>query len=471
MQTYNEPIEDVKRFEQMENGDSEYYFDVESIENIFDFYAENDQIDKAERVLKFGCKLHPNSIPLLLKKTFILIEKDEDEKAIKILEKLLKFENNNIDLFFYLGWAYFKIGKNQKALSYFRKALIYAYEDEKEEITLDIAFMLNHLEQYFYAIEILEEAYEKYPKNDDFLFELAYAYDKEDMTEKSFSLYRKLLKNDPFCENAWNNIGILHFKKNKFKKALKCYNYALAIDSSNAEAWFNKGNALMNLGEARKAFDCYIEYISYGNFDAIAFYYIADCLEQMGLDDLATRFFDLTVKTNPANINAWEDYIIYLMDKKLVKKALEKTAEALLVTGLFPDFIYLRARVYILANNYESALHWLAKCVNIDPENVRNVAEWYQVKKELCPNKDSLSLLNEWYKKYPGSSALKYASAAIAILELKNFKLAGIYLEEALFKASEYFEDFLDCFSIPDEYIFENPILVPIIEKYIEFET
>lgn len=470
MQIYNESTEEVKRFELMENGNSECYFDVESIENIFDFYAENDQIDKAERVLKFGCKLHPDSIPLLLKKTFILIEKDEDEKAIKILEELLKFENSNIDLYYYLGWAYFKIDNDKKALSYFKKALNLVYEDEKEDLTLDIAFALNHIKQYFYAIDMLEEACIKYPENEDILFELAYAYDKVDMTEESFSIYCKLLKKDPFSENAWNNIGILHFKNNRFKKALKCYNFALAIDSSNAEAWFNKGNALVNLNEFEKALDCYIEYVSYGYEDPMAYQYIADCLDEMGLYNLSMRFYELTVIIEPDNLMAWLNYISLLIEQKEVKKALEKTAEALLTSGLFPEFIYLRAKAYILSNNYESALHLFAKCVEIEPENVRNIAEWFQVKKEICPNQNPMSFLDEWYKRFPANPALKYASAAIAIHENKDFKMAAYYLEEALLKAPESFEDFVDYFLIPDEYVFENEILNPIIEKYIEFE-
>lgn len=470
MQAYNEPIEDVKRFEQMVNGQTEYYFDVESIENIFDYYAENDDIEKAERVLNLGCKLHPNSIPLLLKKTFIFMEKDEDEKAIHLLEGILKLENTNIDLYFYLGWAYFKIEKDEKAIEYFKQGLALSYEDEEEELTLDIAFTLNQMEHYKYAIEILEERYEKFPDNEDILFELAYAYDKLNLLEKSHTAYRKILDINPFSENSWNNLGILYFKNNEFDRAIKAYDYALAINPSNAEALFNKANSLINMGEVLKAFDCYIDYVSYGYDDVMAYHYIADCLEQMKLYDLSMRFFDLTVKTKPDYLPAWLDYISILIDNNEGKKALEKTSEALLSTGLFPEFIYLRARAYILAKDYKSALVWIGRCVELEPENIRNIAEWLQVKKELQPQKKSLTFLNEWYELFPDSAALKYASAAIAMLELKNFKLAGKYLEEALIKSPDIFEDFVDYFSIPEEYIFENKILNKIILKYIEFE-
>jgi tetratricopeptide (TPR) repeat protein len=470
-QINNEVKEEVKRFEQMENGNANCYFDVESIENIFDFYADNYQFDKAERVLNLGSKLHPNSIPLLLKKTVILHEKGEGDMAIQLLEKLLKFEENDPELYFYLGWSHLKMGNLNEAISCYNNALDFAFEEE-EYLLYEIAFSFNQMEQYEIVINILEGAILKFPKNEDIKFELAYAYDKVNMLDKSFDLYNQMINVDPFSESTWNNLGILYYKNNDIPNAIQCYDYALSINPGNDEALFNKANALVNTGELRKAFDCYIDYISYGNEDdPMAYHYIADCLVQMDLYEPALRFFELSVKIESCYIPAWIDYITLLICHKEQKKALQKTTQALLATQWFPEFLFLRAKAYLISNNYAEALKWMEKCLDNDPYDLRNISEWLILKIMLEPNKDGFTILYEKYKDSPPDvSSLNYASAAIAFTEFKDFNLAAAYLDAALEEAPENFDYFLDAFGIPEKVLLENDIINKVIGKYYQYE-
>jgi len=465
MEENDEYTEDVKRFEQMDYGKKECYFDVESIENIFDFYAENDQFDKAELALKLGCKLHPNSLPLLFKKTLIMMEKGDENNAIKLLEELLKFEDSNPELYFYLGWLNLKTNNLQNALSYFNEALKIAFYDE-EELLVEIVYALNQMEFFDIAIKILETAKVKYPDNEGVMFELAYAYANIDMTEKSLLIYYKMLEKDPFSEDVWNNLGILFYKNDDFKHALECYDYVIAINPKNGEVMFNKGNALLSIGKAPEALDCYIDYFSYGNYDTTVYHYIAECLEQMKLYDLSYRFYEQSVSIEPSFLPSWISYILLLINNKDEKKALKKTTEALLVTEWFPEFIYLRAKAFMISNNYEQALYWMEKCLENEPNFLRNVAEWIMLKKKLCPYINSIEILKEKYKNCPESYALNYACAAIAVIEMNDFNLAGKFLDVALSKAPEEFDKFFAFFEIPENVIFDNTDLFKIIKKY-----
>ena len=466
---HNEVNEDVARFEKMESGNTEYYFDVEDIENIFDFYTVNGQLENAERVLQLGLKLHPASISLLERKTYIFLEKGEEENAIPLMEELLKFEESDPCLYFNLGLSYLKTGKPNKSLSYYKKALANAY-DEEEEIILDIANSLNQYEQYNEAIDFLEEGCEKYPKNEDLLFELAYAYDKKEMIDKSISIYIYLLEINPFVENAWYNLGILYNENEDYAKSVECYNYALAVNPAIKEALFNKANALMNLEEFHKALDCYIEYVSYGEDIILAYQYIAECLEQLELYDLSLRFYELTITKAPLDFFTWVDYLSLIISQKHTEKALEKTAEALKFTDEFPEFMYLRGKAFWLANDYQYAFFWIEKSIEISPDNFRYLYGWIQLKKEINPARDSWSLLEEWKPKYAGTSGFNYTAAAIAITELKDFDIAGVYLEDAFIDAPEDFDYFLDVFAIPENELLENENLKQLIIKYFDFE-
>ena len=460
---------DVLRYEQMEINDTEQYFDVESIENIIEFYAENEQIERAERVLNLGLKMHPDSLDLLIKKSYILIEKGEEKVAIQLLKKLLKFEETDPELYYNLAWAYLKAGNPKEAFVNFRNAINIAF-DEYEVLITDIAFTLNEFDQSDYAIELLEEAILKHPKNELFLFELAYSFDKEDNTEKTIATYNRLLEINPFSELAWHNLAIIYNRIDDFQTALYCYDMALAIKPDNAEALFDKADLLIDMNEFEKAFDCYIDSISY-NFDyPLGYYQLAYCLEKMNNNELALRFYDLTIKIEPAFLLPWLNYISLLINTNNAKKALEKSMEAILISDMLPEFMYLRAKAHLIANEYQKALTWFEKSVKDEPDNLRYIYEWFKVKKELFPKKDSFAILNELRPRIASRAALNYVSAAIALIEHKDFALAGSYLEFALIETPEEFQFFMDVFSFPESDILENKYLFDIISKYIDFE-
>ena len=466
---HNEANEDVKRFERMENGNTEFYFDVQSIENIFDFYAGNDQFDKAERILQLGIKIHPGSISLLLKQAVVLLDKGQDKAAISILYGLSELEQSNPDILFNLGWAHLKTNDAENAVLYFRQTLDAAFDDY-EDFLLDIALFLNQSDEYKLTIEFLEEGCNKCPKNEDLLFELAYAYDKEDRVKDGISAYKKLLDINPFSENAWYNLGILYIRNEDFINAIECYDYTLAINPSHAEALFNKANALVNLGELRNALDCYIDYVSYGYDVILAYHYIADCLEQMGFYECSLRYFRMTVATDPLYLPAWLGYLSLLINRDHVDESLEAADRALQASESFPEFMYLKANALLIAGKPESALEWFEKSIINDLDNVRNIFEWLQVKQQLNPFEKSFSLLGEWINTYPDCSAANYAAAAIALIESKDMQLAALYLEKALMKAPENFDYFLEIFSIPED-IFDDDVLDIIITKYIDYES
>ncbi|MDR2927771.1 MAG: tetratricopeptide repeat protein [Cytophagaceae bacterium] len=465
---YNEDIEDVKRFEQMEDGQTECYFDVHSIENIFDFYAENEQFDKAERVLRLGIKIHPGSTTLMIRQAIVMAENGDDERAILLLNTLAKLEQSEPEIHFNLGWSYMKIGKVPEAVACFKRTLDMAF-DEYDDFLLDIALFLNQSEEYNLAINFLEPGCKKYPNNENLLFELAYAYDKVDEIEKGIDIYNCLLDVNPFSENGWYNLGILFIKNDDYTAAINCYDYALAINPKHSEALFNKANTLVCLGELKEALNYYIEYISYGYDITVASHYIGDCLEQMEEYTLALRFYRLAVKTDPQYIPAWLGYLALLINQEYTKEALIASAKALTISNAFPEFMYLRGRAQLLAGNYDSALKWFDAAMHNDLDSLRNLYEWLQLKQNLDPAENISDHLGKWMIACPDSAAVNYAAAAFTLRETGNMNAVARYLAAAMRIAPADIYLFLDLFDIPENDIFENKILSPIVDKYKDY--
>ena len=52
----------VQRYEEMLRNHRNYFFDVDALLRIIDYYIEKSEFDKAIEVAKYAANLHPNSI-------------------------------------------------------------------------------------------------------------------------------------------------------------------------------------------------------------------------------------------------------------------------------------------------------------------------------------------------------------------------------------------------------------------------
>ncbi len=465
----NEIKEDVERFEQMENGEKEFYFDVHSIENIFDFYADEDQLEKAERVLQLGFKQHPNSTSLLSKKAVMLMEKGSDQEAIKLMEGLINLEQSNPEFNLNLGWVYLRNGYLNSSIESFNKTLEVAF-DEREDYLLDIVLYLNQSEYFKATINYLEIECVRYPKNENLLFELAFAYDKEGNIDKGIGTYKKLLEVNPFSENGWYNLGILYIKNQELDLANSCYDYALALNPSHAEALFNKGNSLVHLGQFQEAIDCYFDYVSYGYDPLLAYHYLADSLEQLGHIEHSLRFYRLTIETDSGYVPGWLGYISLLINNDISEEALEASQKALEAFSEYSEFYYLRARALLLIDDVKGARKAFELSFKLDPDNLRNAFELYQIKLASSSRNKGLTIWEKWLKKHPDSPAVNYLGAAILIQEAKDLKKGAIHLENAVKSDPDSYDLFIELYPGIEKIIKKSKKLNQIIIRYFDYE-
>lgn len=119
---YNDIKEEIERFEEMENGGKSCYFDVHTLEGIFDFYADKFQFDKAERVIRLGIRQHPDATSLQAKHAIVLIEKGDDQAALRLMERLTSLEQSNPEVFLNLGLVYLRSRRTAEGIRAFGKA-------------------------------------------------------------------------------------------------------------------------------------------------------------------------------------------------------------------------------------------------------------------------------------------------------------------------------------------------------------
>ena len=85
---------------------------------------------------------------------------------------------------------------------------------------------------------------------------LGEVYRKQNKFALADDCYRKALKFKPHYAEALNNLGYSLFARGQFADAEKCYRAALEADPQFAPAWSNLGAAMIGLGREEEALDC-----------------------------------------------------------------------------------------------------------------------------------------------------------------------------------------------------------------------
>lgn len=116
--------------------------DYRFYEELADIYIFQNNLDKAEEVIRYARELHPTSGTGLFLEGYILSEKWDFENAIKTLEQANSLFPNNAEILRLIGWSYVMLGSMQKGIALLRRAKWLDSEDEKISHNLAVALML-----------------------------------------------------------------------------------------------------------------------------------------------------------------------------------------------------------------------------------------------------------------------------------------------------------------------------------------
>jgi len=250
----------ILRFERMRKNKETCYFDVNEFETIIDYYLEGNNPVNAFEATSLACELHPNSVPILIRKARVLLEKGRATEALTIAKRLENIEPGNCDIYLCKATALAMLGDINGARKVFDLALE-TDSDDIENILYSITLVLQNLNFHEEMIPYLHRLAELEPDIPAHLYDLAYAYDKKGDHQTSIKYYNLYLDEDPYSDSAWYNLGIIYNKTGDYGKSLEVYDYALALNPENTFALFNKANILSNLGKYNEAMDVYRQFV------------------------------------------------------------------------------------------------------------------------------------------------------------------------------------------------------------------
>ena len=428
----DEELSLVNQFEEMQTKSSSYFFDIEELEVIIDYYFDKDQLLKAQQVIKFALKIYPDSTSFLLKKAQLYSMLEQADKAFDLLNQIENLEPYNPEIYVTRASLFNQKGNHQQAVEELTKALEYTDDIEDNiELYQNIAYEYENLNNYQEAINYLKKAHTLDEKDKSVLFELAYCYESCNQTEESISSFKKIIAIDPYSKTAWFNLGVSYSTMGLFEKAIECYDYAIAIDEKFSSAYFNKANALSSLEQYDEAIEIYREVLQFETPDALTHYYIGECYQKIQQLDAAINQYRTALEINPKMADA---YVGIGVCHELLGQdvdALKCFLTASEIEPANPEYWYLLGLLQHKHSMNDDAIFSYQKVIESDQSNKMIWLDYSSIYNELGEYDKAINILSEGIKLFPNMAELQYR-LSIYLFNKGRLKEAYVIMDKAL---------------------------------------
>jgi tetratricopeptide (TPR) repeat protein len=324
----------LTKFESMLKTNNVLFFDSNEFENIIHHYLDNGKIALAKKAIKLGLEQHPTSTNLKLFRIEVHVFENKLDLADELLNALYEIEPSNEEVFIQKANIFSKQDNHEKAIQTLQKAL------ELSEETSDL-YSLIGMEYLF--LDKFEEAKSSFMKcletdNEDYsaLYNIIYCFDFLEQNKEAIDYLNTYIDSNPYCQVAWHQIGKQYFSLKDYNKALTSFDFAIISDEVFIGAYLEKGKVLEKLSRYEEAIENYKITLALDDPTSFALLRIGKCYEKLGLNDLAVQHFYKTVEEDP------------LLDKGWIA-----------ITNF-----------YNKNQDFQKALYYINKAINIDTENV-----------------------------------------------------------------------------------------------------
>jgi len=392
----------IERFEGMLGFKGHYFFDVDDLEDIIDFYLERNNLSKARQAINLAMSQHPLNVSFLIRKAHFLLASDKTDEALLVLDEAESLDPVNSDILYTRAALFSKMKRYAEAIDQYLQALPEA--EEQDEVYAYIAFEYENLGNYDMALEYLKKGVAINAENFSALYEISFCYEVVQKLEEGISWFKAFLDKHPYSKVAWFCLGVLHSTSGEYEQAIDAYDFVIAIDESYSSAYFNKANAYANLRNYNKALELYKETLGYEDPEVTTYFYIGECYqeledyenaliffkkalemdeffaesyvgmaevyESLGQPELSVELMKKALDLYPENSDFWQQLADLLSDQKLYKEALEALEEAAKIDPTALELRDHQAWIYADMGDLVTAELKLLKAMEEQPEDV-----------------------------------------------------------------------------------------------------
>tara|TARA_R110002049_G_scaffold272657_1_gene450296 strand:- start:50 stop:1450 length:1401 start_codon:yes stop_codon:yes gene_type:complete len=453
------PDRPIAKFESMLKTDDVYFFDAEDFEDIIHHYLNNGKISLAKKAIKIGLTQHPSTIELKLLEVEVHVFENNLEVAEKMLDSLQILDSNNEEIYIQRANIFSKKDDHETAIVLLNKALILSDDtiDIHSLLGMEHLFMDNFEEAKKHFIQcVLFDEYD-YAS----LFNIIYCFEYLEDFDGAIIFLNDYLDKNPYCEVAWQQLGIQYFAKKMYKEALAAFDFAIISEDTFIGAYFEKGKVLERLKRYEEAIENYEITIEIEDPSAFAYLRIGKCYEKLGNVEMAKFYFFQTVHEDPLLDKGWLAITDFYIKQKDYLKAKEYITKATNIDD--ENLVYWSKCAHIneALNQYEEAEAAYQKMIDLGDCELKTWLLWSSLVIKKGDSRSALQILQQALEFYPKNPDILYKIAGSHLILDQTIKA-----KEYLVKALEHSTKKLGTFKMEFPQFKNNAWINNIIEEF-----
>ncbi|MBG6132311.1 tetratricopeptide (TPR) repeat protein [Aquimarina sp. EL_43] len=449
----------ITRYESMLRSNDVKFFDSDEFESIIHHYLENGKIAKAKKAISLGLSQHPSSVNLKLLQVEVLVFENRLDKADNLLAQLHAIEPENEEIYIQKANILSKQNDHIKAIELLMMALSYTNDaaDVYSLIGMEYLFMDDFENAKINFMKCLEADDQDYSA----LYNVIYCFDFLEQHEEAIEYLNMFLNKNPYCEVAWHQVGKQYFDLEEYEKALAAYDFAIISDEYFIGAYLEKGKVLEKLKRHNEAIENYRITLELDDPTSFALLRIGKCYEKLGVDDLAIQHYSKTVHEDPLLDKGWIAITDFYMRKRDYQKALYYTNKAINIDG--ENVLYWKR--YAKINNrlafFEEAERGYRKAIELGNYELETWLNRSDILRFIGESNAAIQNLHQAIEFYPDNAEIQYRLAGL-YYELQDYQKGEYHIRKALDLDYEYHIVLEELF----EKIFNLTLVRNIISEY-----
>lgn len=429
----------VIHYEALVASGESIYFDPVELDDIYHYYAENNEIGEVEKVLHLALQLHPDD-PLVkqLDAEYTLNCGDCNE-ALEKLDAI--FSPDHPFQCILRSAALAKLGRIAEAVEMAERALV--DEDPNEYVAYDLGLGFMNAGQITLALHYFERSVSQHPEDVKTLCGILYCKTRSFDTTDVLELSERILQLDPFNYDAWLSKANTLLAKELYAETMDACDYAIAIAPDEADPYIVKAKCETALEHHEEALSLMEEAAERAYDEQRSSIY---CLMSNMLDEMGKR--EEAIKC------CWKSIDVEDLNDKILMQA----AFSFQFLDALSEACVLMKAAREKAPEDPSVLHPLAELLN-RLEKYDEAAEVYETLFNLSPNAGvmalwggsmlSLGKYGEALKKFKLANEMDemwqtYVLMAICDIELKHFRKMEEHFRMAYAMCPDEAEDLLE---------------------------
>lgn len=355
--------------EMLLSGDTRY-FEPSDLTDIAEYYAMNGDSQRAEAVLDYALRLHPDNLDALIFKARARLINGHLNEAFNIAESIT--DQHDREVLFLKAELALANQQHNIATNIFR-ALIES-ESYEANTYADIVDLLVDNKQTDMANDWLEEGLSRYPNNKTLMESAAYSYAQQERFDEAIEQYNQLLDIDAYSTIYWEELGKIHFLREEYDKAIDAFEFAIAINGENSYyVTYAAANCYFNIGNYERAEEYYQQLHGIYPDTIDPLFHMGMCCVNRGNDDRALEHFTKALATvsdgSEEQAQIYSQLSLIFSRKAQHEKAIAYVDQALEIYPNNTELIIMKGHEMLSQGRYNESTEIFLEALTLDPEH------------------------------------------------------------------------------------------------------